>query len=40
VIESSPGNGVGAVLEKLTDDRRVAVDGPAEMLELQLRDHR
>jgi serine/threonine-protein kinase RsbW len=40
VVESSPGNGVGAVLEKLTDDRRVAVDGPAEMLELQLRDHR
>lgn len=40
VISSSPGNGVGPVIEKLTDDRRVAVDGPAEMLELQLRDQR
>ncbi len=40
VISSSPGNGVGPVIEKLTDDRRVAVEGPAEMLELQLRDQR
>jgi serine/threonine-protein kinase RsbW len=40
VISSSPGDGVGPVIEKLTDDRRVAVDGPWEMLELQLRDQR
>jgi serine/threonine-protein kinase RsbW len=40
VISSSPGNGVGPVIEKLTDDRRVAVEGPSEMLELQLRDQR
>jgi serine/threonine-protein kinase RsbW len=40
VIASSPGSGVGPVIEKLTDDRRVAVDGPSEMLELQLHDQR
>jgi serine/threonine-protein kinase RsbW len=40
VISSSPGNGVGPVIEKLTDDRHVAVDGSSEMLELQLRDQR
>jgi anti-sigma regulatory factor (Ser/Thr protein kinase) len=40
VISSSPGDGLAPVLEKLTDDRRVAVDGSAEMLELQLRDQR
>jgi serine/threonine-protein kinase RsbW len=40
VIASSPGNGVGPVIEKLTDDRRVAVEGPSEMLELHLRDQR
>ncbi|MHB8233774.1 MAG: ATP-binding protein [Solirubrobacteraceae bacterium] len=40
VIASSPANGVGPVIEKLTDDRRVAAQGPAEMLELHLRDTR
>ena len=28
VIASSPGDGVGPVIEKLTDDRRVAMRGP------------
>jgi serine/threonine-protein kinase RsbW len=40
VIASSPGDGIGPVIEKLTDDRRVAVEGPSEMLELHLRDER
>ncbi len=40
VIASSPANGVGPVIEKLTDDRRVAAQGPSEMLELHLRDNR
>ncbi len=40
VISSSPGTGVGPVIEKLTDARRVAVEGPVEMLELHLRDQR
>jgi serine/threonine-protein kinase RsbW len=40
VIASSPGNGFGPVIEKLTDDRSVAVDGSLEMLDLQLRDQR
>jgi serine/threonine-protein kinase RsbW len=38
VIASSPAEGVGAVIERLTDDRRIATDGPSEMLELHLRD--
>jgi serine/threonine-protein kinase RsbW len=38
VIASSPADGLGAVLEKLTDDRRIAAEGPSEMLELRLRD--
>lgn len=40
VIASSPGDGVGAVIEKLTDDRHVAAKGSDEMLELRLRDKR
>jgi serine/threonine-protein kinase RsbW len=40
VIASSPAEGIGAVIERLTDDRRVASDGPSEMLELRLRDQR
>jgi serine/threonine-protein kinase RsbW len=40
VIASSPGDGVGPVIEKLTDDRHVAVEGLSEMLELHLRDQR
>lgn len=40
VISRSPGDGIGPVIEKLTDDRRVAMEGPAEMLELHLRDQR
>ncbi|HEX4466034.1 MAG TPA: ATP-binding protein [Solirubrobacteraceae bacterium] len=40
VIASSPGDGVGPVIEKLTDDRHVAANGSAEMLELHLRDER
>jgi serine/threonine-protein kinase RsbW len=38
LIASSPAGGVGAVIERLTDDRRVASDGRSEMLELHLRD--
>jgi anti-sigma regulatory factor (Ser/Thr protein kinase) len=40
VIASSPADGVGPVIEKLTDDRRIAPDGRSEMLELRLRDQR
>jgi serine/threonine-protein kinase RsbW len=40
VIASSPADGVGAVIERLTDDRRIATEGPSEMLELHLRDQR
>jgi serine/threonine-protein kinase RsbW len=40
VIASSLGGGVGPVIEKLTDDRRVAAHGPSEMLELRLLDQR
>jgi anti-sigma regulatory factor (Ser/Thr protein kinase) len=40
VIASSPADGVGPVIEKLTDDRRIAPDGLSEMLELRLRDQR
>jgi serine/threonine-protein kinase RsbW len=40
MIASSPADGVGPVIEKLTDDRRIAADGPSEMLELRLRDQR
>jgi serine/threonine-protein kinase RsbW len=40
MIASSPGDGVGPVIETLTDDRRVAANGSAEMLELHLRDKR
>jgi serine/threonine-protein kinase RsbW len=40
VIASSPAEGVGAVIETLTDDRRIASEGSSEMLELRLRDQR
>jgi anti-sigma regulatory factor (Ser/Thr protein kinase) len=40
LIASSPAEGVGPVIEKLTDDRRIATEGPSEMLELRLRDQR
>jgi serine/threonine-protein kinase RsbW len=40
VIASSPVDGVGPVIEKLTDARRVDTQGPSEMLELQLLDKR
>ncbi len=40
VISSSSGAGVGPIIEKLTDGRRVAAEGQAEMLELHLRDQR
>jgi serine/threonine-protein kinase RsbW len=40
LIASSPAQGVGPVIEKLTDDRNIATDGPSEMLELRLRDRR
>ena len=40
MISSSPVEGVGPVIEKLTDDRRIATDGASEMLELRLRDQR
>ena len=40
MIASSPDDGVGPVIEKLTDDRRVAAHGPSEMLELRLLDQR
>ena len=40
VIASSAVEGVGHVIETLTDDRRVASDGSSEMLELRLLDQR
>jgi serine/threonine-protein kinase RsbW len=40
VIASSPAEGVGPVIERLTDDRRIASEGPSEMLELSLHDQR
>ena len=40
LIASSAVEGAGLVIEKLTDDRRVATDGSSEMLELRLRDQR
>jgi anti-sigma regulatory factor (Ser/Thr protein kinase) len=40
LIASSPAQGVGPVIEKLTDDRRIATDGASEMLELRLLDKR
>lgn len=40
LILDSDVDGLGPVIEKLTDDRRVASVGSSEMLELQLVDHR
>jgi len=40
VIASSPAEGVAPVIERLTDNRRIASEGPSEMLELRLRDQR
>jgi serine/threonine-protein kinase RsbW len=40
VIASTPAEGVGAVIEKLTDDRHIASEGTSEILELRLRDQR
>jgi serine/threonine-protein kinase RsbW len=40
LIASSPARGVGPVIEKLTDDRRIDADGASEMLELRLLDKR
>ncbi len=40
LIDSSAVGGAGLVIEKLTDDHRVATDGSTEMLELRLIDQR
>jgi serine/threonine-protein kinase RsbW len=40
LIASSSLGGVGPVIERLTDDRQVAVDGSSEMLALRLLDRR
>lgn len=40
LIARSPAQRFGRVIEKLTDDRRIATDGASEMLELRLLDKR